>query len=64
MRNRDIIEFLGIWEQLHNPSFKPLEFEGFKNENLNIYRQLYLFYPQISQPVADQSDINKLTVEA
>ena len=32
MRNRDTIEFLGIWEQLHNPNFKPLEFEGFKKE--------------------------------
>jgi hypothetical protein len=32
MRNRDTIEFLGLWEQLYNPIFKPLEFEGFKNE--------------------------------
>jgi hypothetical protein len=32
MRNRDTIEFLGIWEQLHNPNFNPLDFEGFKNE--------------------------------
>jgi len=31
MRNRDVIEFLGLWETLHNPAFKPLEFEGFKN---------------------------------
>jgi len=31
MRNRNTIEFLGIWEQLHNPDFKPLEFEGFRN---------------------------------
>ena len=23
---------LGIWEGLYNPSFKPLEFEGFKKE--------------------------------
>ena len=30
MRNRDVIEFLGLWERLHNPDFKPLEFEGFK----------------------------------
>ena len=30
MRNRDVIEFLGLWEKLHNPDFKPLEFEGFK----------------------------------
>ncbi len=31
MRNRNTIEFLGIWERLNNPQFKPLEFEGFKN---------------------------------
>ncbi|MDE6630612.1 MAG: KilA-N domain-containing protein, partial [Bacteroidales bacterium] len=32
MRNRNTIEYLGIWEQLFNPHFKPLEFEGFKKE--------------------------------
>lgn len=31
MRNRNTVEFLGIWEKLHNPGFNPLEFEGFKN---------------------------------
>jgi len=31
MRNRNTIDFLDIWEQLHNVDFKPLEFEGFKN---------------------------------
>ena len=31
MRNRDVIEFLGLWESLHNSNFKHLEFEGFKN---------------------------------
>ncbi len=30
MRSRDVIEFLGLWETIHNPNFKPLEFEGFK----------------------------------
>lgn len=30
MRNRDTIEFLGLWERLHNADFKPVEFEGFK----------------------------------
>jgi len=30
MRNRNTIEFLGIWETLYNPNFKPLEFEGFR----------------------------------
>ncbi len=32
MRNRGTIEFLGLWEKLSNPHFKPLEFERFKNE--------------------------------
>ena len=31
MRNRNTVEFLGIWESLNNPDFKPLEFEGFRN---------------------------------
>lgn len=30
LRNRNTIEFLGIWEQLNNPSFNPVEFDGFK----------------------------------
>lgn len=30
MRNRNTIEYLGIWEGLYNPDFKPIEFEGFK----------------------------------
>jgi len=32
MRNRNTIEYLGIWECLYNSNFKPLEFEGFKKE--------------------------------
>ena len=32
MRNRNTIEYLGIWESLYNSNFKPLEFEGFKKE--------------------------------
>lgn len=32
MRNRNTIEFSGIWETLYNPIFKPLEFEGFKSQ--------------------------------
>ena len=33
MRNRFTIEFNGLWEQLHNPDFKLLEFEYVKNES-------------------------------
>lgn len=32
MRNRSTIEFIGIWEQIHNPDFKRIEFEAFRNE--------------------------------
>ena len=32
LRNRNTIEFLGIWEQIYNPTFKPLEFERFKSQ--------------------------------
>lgn len=30
MRNFNTIEFLGLWEKINNPNFKPLGFEGFK----------------------------------
>ena len=33
LRSRDTIEFLGLWEKLNNPSFKPIEFDRFKNES-------------------------------
>ena len=32
MRNRNTIEYLGLWEMLNNPNFNPLEFEGFRNQ--------------------------------
>ena len=32
LRNRDVVEFLGLWERLHNPQFKGIEFEAFKQE--------------------------------
>ena len=32
MRNRDVLEFLGLWEKLHNDNFNPLEFEGVRKQ--------------------------------
>jgi len=32
IRNKNTIEYLGIWEWLNNQNFKPFEFEGVKNE--------------------------------
>ncbi len=31
LRNRSTIEFIGLWEQLNNPSFNSIEFDGFKD---------------------------------
>lgn len=32
MRGKDTLEFLGLWEQLHNPYFKGVEFDSFKTQ--------------------------------
>ena len=32
LRGKDNIQFLGLWESLHNPDFKPIEFDRLKNE--------------------------------
>lgn len=32
LRNRNTIELLGFWEQLNNPNFNPIEFEGFRKQ--------------------------------
>ncbi len=32
LRNKNTIEFIGIWEEINNPVFNSLEFGGIKNE--------------------------------
>ena len=32
LRNKNTIEFLGIWDEMYNPDFNSTEFEGIKNE--------------------------------
>jgi hypothetical protein len=32
LKNKDTVLFLGVWEQLNNPNFNSLEFEGIRNE--------------------------------
>lgn len=32
MRSKDTIEFLGLWESLHNRNFKGVEFDSFKKQ--------------------------------
>lgn len=39
MRNRDTIEFMGLWESFYNPGFNSIEFDGFKNDGR--YQQFF-----------------------
>ncbi|MGV8169045.1 MAG: KilA-N domain-containing protein [Candidatus Nanoarchaeia archaeon] len=32
LRNRNTIEFLGLWESINNAEFKPVEFDGFRKQ--------------------------------
>jgi len=32
LRNRNTVEFIGLWETLHNPNFKGVEFDRFRKE--------------------------------
>jgi hypothetical protein len=33
MRNRNTVEFIGLWETLHNQDFKPVEFDTFRKQS-------------------------------
>ena len=39
MRNRDVIEFLGLWEILHNPDFH-------SSELVMVLTKIYVFFSQ------------------
>ena len=32
LRNKDTLEFLGLWESINNPNFNPTEFDGIRNQ--------------------------------
>ena len=57
MRNRNTVEFLGIWETLHNPNFNPLEFEGFRKEaGLNAFTLSQGSSPVFQNPLSAIKD--------
>jgi hypothetical protein len=60
LRNRNTLEYLGIWESLYNPDFKPLEFEGFKKQaGLNAFTlsPAELTSKQVAIIYADEADV-------
>jgi len=41
IRNRNTLEFHGIWEKIHNPDFNSVEFDGFRMQaGLNSFNLL------------------------
>lgn len=41
LRNKNTIEFLGIWEEMYNPNFNSPEFEGIKNMAVDSAADIY-----------------------
>ncbi len=56
MRNRNTLEFLGIWEQINNPNFKGGEFETFKKQaGLNSFHLTPKKWVDATQAIGIQS---------
>ena len=65
LRNKNTIEFLGIWEEMYNPNFNSPEFEGIKNEaGLNRFilsaKQWRDANPDLKGNIRDYATINQL----
>ncbi len=65
LRNKNTIEFLGIWEEMYNPNFNSPEFEGIKNEaGLNRFilsaKQWRDSNPDLKGNIRDYATINQL----
>ena len=60
MRNRNTIEFLGIWETLYNQNFNPLEFEGVRKEaGLNAFTMSPSKWGQLTNAIGIISQAGK-----
>jgi hypothetical protein len=61
LRNRNTLEFLGIWERLNNPAFKPVEYDGFKQQaGLNSFT----LTPIIDDGLSQQERLDRLNCVA
>jgi len=67
MRTRSTVEFLGLWEQLHNMNFKRIEFDAFKNVALfnctaKDWREANPELAKKSMNIRDIASINELAI--
>ena len=51
MRSRETIEFLGIWESLHNPNFKQVEFDMFNKNEIRKHLEVKIFDLKIGKDI-------------
>ena len=56
LRNRNTIEFLGIWERVYNPNFNPAEFDRIGMTALDWRKQ----NPKLDGNIRDYADIAQL----
>lgn len=61
MRNRNTVEFLGLWETLNNPGFKPVEFDTFTAKD---WREANPAKAKKGLNIRDFASINELVVLA
>lgn len=40
LRNKNTIDFLGVWERINNPDFNSPDFDGIKNDHQKLYLRL------------------------
>ncbi len=52
LRNKNTIEFLGIWEELYNPDFNSPEFEGIKNQDDTLKLELMNSTTEIERKIS------------
>lgn len=76
MRNRNTVEFLAVWEELHNPDFNRVQFEAVRSEaglnrfvlNVALFGQTAKQWknnnPSKKGNVRDDADLNQLLVLA
>ena len=62
MRNKNTIEFLGIWETLNNPDFKGVEFDTFLNEAIKNIILSKLNISQMKQGIIYASEADLLNL--
>ena len=65
MRRKDTISYLGVWENLHNPDFKSIEFDAIKNASgtnrfILIAKEWRDAHPEDKGNIRDYATINQL----